>query len=119
MSSVEVEEVAGRMIARLGGEIDLQDVERVSGEVLSAVPNSARGVVVDLSDVTYLDSAGIQMLFDIVRRMNTARQEIAIAVPEGSPLATLLKITHVHEACPVAPTVDECLDALNRDAKLY
>lgn len=119
MSTVAVEERSGRMIARLAGEIDLQDVDRVSGQVLSAVPNSARGVVLDLSDVTYLDSAAIQMLFDIVRRMNTARQEVAIAVPESSPLATLLKITHVHEACPVAPTVDECLEALTRDAKLY
>lgn len=114
-----MEEVSGRVVARLGGEIDLENVDRVSGQLISAVPNTARGVVVDLSDVTYLDSAGIQMLFDLVRRMNTARQEIAIAVPDGSPLATLLKITHMHEACPVAPTVEECVEALTSDAKLY
>lgn len=119
MTPVEITEEDGIVIARLNGEIDLAGVEQVTTHLLSSVPNEAVGLVMDFSSVTYLDSAGIQMLFDVIRRLQTSRQGIAIAVPEESNLATLFKITHLHEACPLAPTVEDCITALRRGAKLY
>lgn len=107
------------VIVQLAGEIDMTAVERVSGGIQSAVNNDDRGVVIDLAEVGYLDSSGIQMLFELIRKLHTTRQSISIAVPEGSPLVTLLKITHIHEACHVAATVEECLGAIETDPKLY
>ena len=107
------------VIVQLSGDIDMTAVERVSGGIQSAIKNNDRGVVLDLGEVRYLDSSGIQMLFDLIRKLHTTRQSIALAVPEDSPLVTLLKITHIHEACPVAPTVEECLGSMESDPKLY
>ena len=119
MNAVTIVEQDGHVVAALAGDIDVSEVDRVTSEVLGAVQNHVQAVVVDLTRVTYLDSTGIQMLFDLVRRFHSARQGVGVVVPEQSPLSTLLKITHVHEACPVAPTVEACLSALENNSKLY
>ena len=119
MNAVSIIEQDGQLVAALNGDIDVAEVDRVTSQILSAVQNDVRAVVLDLSKVSYLDSTGIQMMFDLIRRFHSARQAVGIVVPHGSPLVTLLKITHVHEACPVAASVEECLQAIGADAKLY
>ena len=119
MNPVILTENAGQVVARLAGDIDVSQVDQVTSAILGGVPNSVRTIVIDLSDVSYLDSTGIQMLFDLIRRFHSARQAIGVVVPTESPLSTLLKITHVHEACPVAQTVEACLESVSSDSKLY
>src|SRR5687768_3045934 len=110
MNVVTLTEDEGKVVAALNGDIDVAEVDRVTSQILAAVNNDIRAIVVDLSKVTYLDSTGIQMLFDLIRKFHSARQAVAVVVPEESPLFTLLKITHVHEACPVAATVEACFE---------
>ena len=119
MNVVSITEQDGQLVAALNGDIDVAEVDRVSSQILAAVQNDVRAVVIDLSQVSYLDSTGIQMMFDLIRRFHSSRQAVGIVVPVSSPLSTLLKITHVHEACPVAATVEECFQAIGSDAKLY
>lgn len=119
MNAVTIVEQDGHVVAGLAGDIDVSEVDRVTSEVIGAVHNQVQAIVIDLSRVTYLDSTGIQMLFDLIRRFHAARHAVGVVVPGDSPLSTLLKITHVHEACPVAPTVQACLSSLENDSKLY
>ena len=100
------------VIARLHGEIDLANTPTVSAAVLAAVPNDAAGLVVDLSDVRYIDSVAIRMLFSFIRSLHESRQGIAIAVPADSPVRKLLKITHLDEAVVFRDTADEAAVAL-------
>lgn len=102
------------------GDLDIADVEQVRLRVLAALDESdAHGLIVDLAAVRYLDSAGVNMLFALIRRLESRRQRMAIAVPEGSPVGSLLKITNLRDAVPVFGTFDECLDALAEDSHLY
>lgn len=119
MNVVSFSEHDGLVVATLSGDIDVAEIDRVNSQILAEVHNEVRAVVVDLSRVTYLDSSGIQLMFDLIRRFHSSRQAVGLVVPESSPLSTLLKITHVHEACPVAQTVEDCLQAIGSDAKLY
>lgn len=119
MNVVSLTEDDGQVVAVLNGDIDVAEVDRVSSQILAAMHNDNRSIVIDLSRVTYLDSTGIQMLFDLVRKFHAARQAVGLVVPEESPLSTLVKITHVHEACPVAANVGACFEALGSDARLY
>jgi anti-sigma B factor antagonist len=108
----EIERREDVVVARLSGEIDLANTPAVSTAVLEAVPNDAVGLVIDLSDVRYIDSVGIRMLFTFVRSLHAARQGMAIAVPADSPVRKLLKITHLDEATEFRPTVEEAVVAL-------
>jgi anti-anti-sigma factor len=94
------------------GDVVVAHTPTVSASVLEGVPNDAVGLVVDLSDVRYIDSVGVRMLFTFVRSLHASRQGMAIAVPAGSPVRKLLKITHLDEATVFRPSVDEAIAAL-------
>jgi anti-sigma B factor antagonist len=110
--TVEVTRHGDVVVARLDGDIDLANTPTVSAKVLESVPNDALGLVVDLSDVRYIDSGGVRMLFTFVRSLQAVRQGIAIAVPEESPVRKLLKITHLDEATVLRASVEEASAAL-------
>ena len=109
---IEIDQREDVVIARLEGDIDLANTPTLSATILEAVPNDAFGLVVDLSDVRYIDSVGIRMLFTFGRSLHDSRQGMAIAVPADSPVQKLLKITHLDEAAVFRASVDEAVVAL-------
>lgn len=53
---------AGTVTVAVNGEIDLSTIEQLEGEIRAAAGGEAAAVVVDLSAVTFVDSAGIGVL---------------------------------------------------------
>ena len=49
----------------LRGEIDLSSVRDIDANLRGSVPNTALGIVIDLSRVEYFDSSALQMLFEL------------------------------------------------------
>ena len=70
-------------VARLSGEIDLSNAAIIKRSIAENVSNQDLSLVLDLSGVTYLDSAGIAMLFDLSRRLIQHQQELILVVPAG------------------------------------
>lgn len=112
LHGVEVSLADGVVVARLDGDIDLANTPIVSAKVLEAIPNDAVGLVVDLSDVRYIDSVGIRMLFSFIRALQASRQAMALSVPPGSPVRKLLKITHLDEAAVFRASIEDATAAL-------
>jgi anti-sigma B factor antagonist len=109
--SIDVEQVGDVALARVAGEIDLANASRVGRSLAAA---ASRGLVVDLTGVTYLDSAGIGELFALAARLRTGGG-LALVVPDGSPLHRLLKITQFDEAAPVCLTAEDAMTMLSAD----
>ncbi len=99
-------------VAHVHGEIDLANARRMRDGVLELVAEEAPGLIVDLADVPYMDSAGIQALFDLVRHLRERDQVLALAVPTGSHLRRVLKITSFHEAAPICDTTGDAANHL-------
>lgn len=53
---------AGERVIRVAGELDLSTAASLQAELESAVGQSERGVLVDLSDLEFIDSTGIAVL---------------------------------------------------------
>lgn len=109
---VEVEHEDGMTIVRVFGDVDLANVDEISAEMAAAVPNTAIGVVVDLSETCYLDSLGLHMLVDFEGRLHMHRQELRIAVREDSLIRKLLRLTCLDQQIGVHPTVANALKDL-------
>jgi anti-anti-sigma factor len=92
-----VDEDGDTLVARVTGEIDLSNAALVGEEIRSRVANHSLGVVVDLSGLTYIDSAGLEVLFDLRRRLESRRQELTIAVPAESPVYRTLALVDLIE----------------------
>ena len=81
----------------------------VRDELLAAVPNDALTLIVDLAGCRYLDSAAIEVIFDLARRLGRRRQELRLVVPESSPLGRVLTLTDVNSVAPVHASLDSAL----------
>ena len=85
-AEVAIERRGGTVVAHLSGEVDMTNSARVRDELLVSVPNDALALVVDLDGCRYLDSAGIEVVFDMARRLRRRRQELRLARGEVAEL---------------------------------
>jgi anti-anti-sigma factor len=104
------------VIARLSGEVDLSNAAEVGDELAAAVPNSALGLVLDLTATTYLDSSGVHLVFDLAERLRTRQQQLRIVVPAGAPIRRVLRIVELDDTVPVLASVDEAVEAIRASA---
>lgn len=110
-ASVSIEHVGPEVVvAQVAGEIDLASAGDVADQLAGAVSNRALGLVVDLSETTYLDSSGISLLFDLAERLRRRQQRLRLVVPEGAPLRRVLRIVDAGGAVPVLATVEAAAD---------
>jgi anti-anti-sigma factor len=110
-ADIAVDQVEGWTVARLNGEFDMTNCTYVREELTRSVPSEAHGMVADLSGALYLDSAAIEMLFEMARRLARRRQRLQIALPPGSPLQRVLQLTDVKAVAPIHDTVHAALTA--------
>jgi anti-anti-sigma regulatory factor len=79
------------------------------------VCNEQWGLVVDVSQLSYIDSSGIRLLFDLKRRLERRRQELWAVVPVGSPVYRVLELTQVGGIIPLAATVGDAVAAIHKE----
>jgi anti-anti-sigma factor len=108
-AEVAIEPRGGTVVAHLSGEVDMTNSVRVREELLVSVPNDALALVVDLNGCRYLDSAAIEVLFDLARRLGRRRQELRLVLPQTSPLARVLTLTDVQSVAGMHETLDSAL----------
>ena len=57
--------------------------------------------------MTFLDSAGLHVLFRLARRLGETGATLAVVVPAGSPVRRVVEIAYVEGAAEVCMSVDE------------
>jgi anti-anti-sigma factor len=110
--ALEIEDRGEVVIARLTGELDIAGATDTGDRIHDAVPTSARALVVDLTDLDFIDSSGIAMLFGLARRLGSRRQQLRVVARDGGPVARVLQIVEFDRAAPVDETVDDAMAAL-------
>ncbi len=109
---VEIEERGDVVVAVLTGELDIAVAEQTGRKIGASVPSSARGVVVDMTELEFMDSSGVSMLFGLARQVGSHRQELRVVAPAGRPVARVLQIVEFERAAPVHPDVDSEVAAI-------
>jgi anti-sigma B factor antagonist len=109
LAEIDVARHGGTVVAHLSGEVDMTNAAHVREELLAAIPNDVLALVVDLDGCRYLDSAAIEVIFDLSRRLQRRRQELRLVVPDSSPLGRVLVLTEVNSVAPVHATLDSAL----------
>jgi anti-anti-sigma factor len=104
------------IVARLTGEIDLSNASEVGETLSAAVPNTALGLVIDLTATSYLDSSGVHLLFDLAERLQRRQQRLRVVVPEGGPIRRVLRIVELDETVPVLASLDEAVEQIRAAA---
>jgi anti-anti-sigma factor len=116
LADVQFEDEGGVPVARIRGEIDMSNVGQLSVTLQNSVAQPAPGLVVDFSETTYLDSAGLHFVFDLGKRLRDRGQRLYLVVPPGSPVAAVLDIVHVDALARRCDVLEEAVDGLRRHA---
>ena len=80
-------------VAHVFGEVDLSNARLIRRAIELGSTNQEPGLIVDLSEVRFLDSSGIHMLFDLARRCAERQQSFAVVVPPESPVRRSLDLS--------------------------
>ena len=98
LATLRVRERGGIVLAVVEGEIDLSNAPWLQVEVTTAVPNSARGLLLDLSAIEFLDSSGVHMLYDLAERLATRQQGFAVVLAPDAPPRRAIEVSGVEPA---------------------
>lgn len=93
-------------VVKLSGELDLAATEPLRPTLDRAALHDGKLVVLDLSDVRYIDSCGVRLLFDLRRRMLPGARLVAV-VPRASFIRKVVDLVGLPSVVPVFETLQE------------
>ena len=76
------------VVAQLTGEIDVSNAAGIEEAITLATPNDAAAVVIDLSNLEFVDSSGIQLVYRLREQLQIRGQDLKLVIPAGAPAAT-------------------------------
>ena len=100
------------VIAAVTGEIDMSNATDLRTAIVEATPNDALGLVLDLSRVDYVDSAGIHMLYRLGENLRDRGQTLRVVIPPQSPASDSLRLAGVKRHVDVVEELDEAMRAV-------
>ena len=92
------------------GELDIASAPRLISAMNGAVQEALRSLVVDLSEVEFMDSTGLALLINAHRRLTRRRKGFAVVCPPG-PLRRVFEVTDMIETLHVCPDRDSACAA--------
>lgn len=102
--------IRGRLVvASLTGEIDLSNAEHISAAITEAMPRQSDVLVLDLSAVDYLDSAGIQLIYQLGEKLRTRNQLLRLVIPSAAPAYDALRLAGVSHHVEMIEALDDAL----------
>ena len=105
------------VVATLDGEIDSSNAAELRLALSERLPSASSALVLDLSAVSYLDSSGIHLLFDLGRRLAARRQALRLVVPDAAPMRRVLELCAIEAVAPMDRELGASLDALSDSAE--
>lgn len=93
-------------LVRVGGEVDLAtapDLAAALDEALAA----GRPIVLDLTDVAFIDTSGVRVMLDARRHVTENGMELTVVAPPDSPARRILDLTELSEALSVIDATDD------------
>lgn len=109
MSQIEVEHADNAVIARPTEDIDTANARAIQDALAGCLDREADHLILDLSAVRYVDSAGLDMLLRLSELLRHRRSELLIVIPRSSPLTRVAEIVDLPGAVPVYPTLADAL----------
>ena len=89
-----------RVRVRAAGELDLSTVGLLRDQVAELIDLGWRDLLVDLREVTFMDTSGVHLLLEADDRARSAAVRLGIVL-EGGPVEDVLKITGVDRLLPL------------------
>jgi anti-sigma B factor antagonist len=102
----------GVYVIGLSGEVDLYTAPEFKQELIDAVAEGARHVVVDLSQTTFIDSTTLGVLVGGIRRLREKDGDLSLVCKDRN-ISKIFEITGLDQVFPISNSRDEALKRLS------
>lgn len=97
------------VVVRLTGEIDLSNTDAIESAIEEATPNHALALILDVSALDYLDSAGIHLIYKLREKLRARGQSLRLVIPAESPANDALRLAGVSRNVDTAETLEAAM----------
>jgi anti-sigma B factor antagonist len=103
----------GRVIvARMPVEVEITQAPMLRGQLMQAVENRDLGLVIDLTATKYLDSSGVNMLFELGEVLAARQLRMAVVMPQGGLVERVVSIVDLGSAMPIHRDTESAVDEI-------
>jgi anti-sigma B factor antagonist len=103
------------VIACVVGEVDISNAADIGSALEGSVPQRVLGLILDLSETTYMDSAGVHLLFRLGGRLTRRRQQLRVVVPETARIRKVVNLAGLAWTVPQDLSVADALTNLRAE----
>lgn len=103
-------------VARLAGDLDVVQSAKLRERLLASVRNEDTALVVDLTEVRYIDSSGVNVMFELAERLAEGQIEFGVVVPEGGLVERVLQIVDLRAVAAVHRSADEAVGEMRAES---
>jgi anti-sigma B factor antagonist len=108
--SLATREVAGRTVMDVRGEVDIYTSSLLRERLVEVVEAGARLVVVDLTQVEFLDSSGLGVLVGALKRLRTVGGDLSLVCSQEK-LLKIFRITALDRVFTLHKSVEAATSA--------
>lgn len=101
---VDVRTSGDRVHFTVSGDVDLANAADVEAQLTAAIRNRTTGVTLDLGGVTYLDSAGLQVVFALTVTLRRLQIDLRLVAPDGSPARHAIEMAGMASLIEIQPS---------------
>jgi anti-anti-sigma factor len=112
LASLTAAEHGASLVLVISGEVDISNIDSIA-EAIYALPNTEEGLLIDLSDVSYLDSSAVSLLHDLAMRLRSRAQRMIVVSPPETPPRRILDLTALYVNAPIADAFDSGIKLLS------
>lgn len=107
LATLMLERTGSAAIVAVSGEIDMSNADHLLRRISEWVSNEDALLVLDLRALTYADSAGIHMIFDLSALLREHAQAFRIVLPTDSQPWRTFAIVDMASQVPIFETLAE------------
>ena len=96
------------------GEVHVSTAPEFSERLNDAIATGKTSVVIDMTDVEFIDSTGLSVLLNALRRVTRQQGNLALVVSNPTVLRHY-EITRLDSTFDIAPTRDEAIARIQRN----
>ena len=111
LAGVSVEREDKTVVAVVTGEVDMSNAASVRQQIAESVTSDDDALLVDLSDLAFIDSAGLHSLIELGTILEERRQQLLLCVPRGSHIERAIQIIGLSRAVSVHADRAEAMEA--------
>ena len=116
MSDVRIEREGKTVVAVLTGEVDMSNAASVRQQIAGSVTPDDDALLVDLSELSFIDSAGLHALIELGTVLHERRQKLLLCVSRGSTIERAMEIVGLPRAVSVHSDRGEAMEAARASA---